>query len=80
MALTREERQLLNETHDTVIRIGSIVYGTPGTADEGMVGEMKGLRNSHFKLRRHFWTLVGVLVGSGVLGGSAAALLKALGG
>ena len=73
MALNREERQRLDETHDSIIRIETVLLGTGG--DNGLVGDVKRLAISHFKLKKNFWVLVSFLAGSGVLGGGIWALL-----
>jgi len=44
--------------------------------DEGLVGEIKDLHRNHNKLKQSFWTLVGILVGSGFIGGGLWGLLK----
>ena len=83
MALTEEERQKLNETHDSIIEIKTVLLGTDGY--NGLVGDIKqnsqailALNEKHSKLNVHFWQLVGVLVGSGVIGGGAIGLINAL--
>ncbi len=68
MALTKDEREKLDRTHDTVIEIKTVLLGTD--SDNGMVGDLKRLAKSHYKLRTNFWLLIGILVGSGILGGS----------
>ncbi len=74
MALTKEERQKLDETHDTVGKIKTVLVGLNG--DEGLVGQVSEIGKSHYKLKRNFWMLVGFLVGSGVITGSVLAALS----
>ena len=73
MALNKEERERLDEVRDSVIIIKTVLLGTDG--DNGLVGDVKRLAVSHFKLKKSFWVLVSFLAGSGVLGGGLWALL-----
>ena len=73
MPLTSEERQKLDETHDSMIRIETVLLGSNG--DNGLVGDVKRLAVSHFRLKKNFWVLTSFLAGSGVLGGSIWAIL-----
>ena len=73
MAPTQE--QLIRETHDAVVELQTVLLGIPDTADEGLIGEVKQIKLSvndltcrHRKLSNRFWILVGVLVGSGLIG------------
>jgi len=72
--LTEAEKKAIQETHDTVIQLKTILIGVNG--DEGLVGEIKDLHRNHNKLKQSFWTLVGILVGSGFIGGGLWGLLK----
>ena len=65
MSLTKEERDILVKTHDKVIELTVILLGSRG--DNGLIGDVKRLASSHSKLRRNFWLLVGVLIGSGII-------------
>ena len=80
----KTQRQLVQETHQGVTELKTVLLGVPGTEDTGLCGEVKavkltvnGVAKSHGKLKRNFWLLVGTLVGSGVIGGS---LYTAFGG
>lgn len=66
MSLTKEEKEILVKTHDKVIELRTILLGTDG--DNGLIGDFKRLANSHSKLKRNFYILIGVLVGSGTIG------------
>ena len=75
--MEKRERELLEETHDTVERLETLLIGIPNTDDRGLVGEVKKINGNiitlferHNKLNRNFWILVSSLAGSGVLGGS----------
>ena len=69
----KSPQELLEETADKVNRIYTAFFGEPGTEDKGMMGEFQSVRDSHYKLKRQFWILIGILVGSGILGGSLVA-------
>ena len=72
MPLTKDERQRLDDTHDIVIEIKTVLLGANG--DCGLCGDVKQLSSSHYRLRKYFWTLIGFLVGSGILAGGILSL------
>ncbi len=79
--LSDEERKAILETHDAVIRLVTLI----GDGDEGLCAEVKkqgealfALNEKHEKLNGHFLLLVGLLGGSGVLGGSVAGIIQLL--
>ena len=74
MSLTKEERQIQQETRDTVIELKTILLGKDG--DKGLVGVIYDTAKGHSRLKRNFWLLVGFLGGSGVIGGSIYGLLN----
>ena len=78
----KTQKQLVQETHQTVTELKTVILGIPGTEDTGLYGEVKavklvvnGVAKSHGKLKRNFWLLVGTLVGSGVIGGGVYSIL-----
>lgn len=78
----KKQRELLEEIHKTVTILSVTLLGTPGTADEGLVGEYKKLNSNlndlnhrHRRLSKTVWTLIGVLAGTGVIGTSLYNLL-----
>lgn len=68
MSDAKSDRQLLEETHDIVIRLETVVLGGNG-GDKGLYGKVENQGKELFKLKRYFWTVVGFLAGSGVLVG-----------
>jgi len=82
MALTKADRELLQATHDASILALALIKGTNGTGGiashvdehdhelEHVHGRIDESDQRHNKLSKNFWMLVGVLVGSGVIGGS----------
>jgi|TARA_R100001530_G_C4284671_1_gene146507 hypothetical protein len=69
-----EHDKIRMETHDAVQTIRAVLLGANG--DNGLVGDVKRLANSHYKLKQQFWVLVGLLVGSGILAGGISVLLS----
>ena len=65
MALTKDERRKLDETHEGMGEVRTVLLGAKG--DIGLVGEFRELAKSHYKLRRNFWMLIAFLVGSGII-------------
>jgi len=66
MAKTPEE--MITEIHDKVTRMETVMLGVPDTDDAGICGEVKNLRKDMNHFKRNFWTLVGLLIVSGVIG------------
>jgi hypothetical protein len=55
--------------------LNTILLGADG--DEGLVGDVNGLRKEVSKLKKAFWLFVGIVVGSGgLIGGQLADLLR----
>ena len=68
MALTKEESKKLDETHGTVIELKTAICGANGKG--GLLDRVEELAKGHSKLKRSFWVLVGILIGSGAIAGS----------
>ena len=71
----KTQRQMIEETHGTVIELKTVILGVPGTANGGLVKQVNDVSKSHGKLKRNFWILVGLLIGSGILGSGIYGLL-----
>jgi len=78
----KTQKQLIQETHETVVQLSTVLLGVQGTANGGLVKEVKDVKvsvnelaKSHSKLKRNFWVLIGILVGSGALGLKSEAYL-----
>ena len=63
--LTDREKQQIEETHDTVIKIKTVLLGANG--NEGLCGEVKSLSERHNRLAKTFWITFGGLIGSGLI-------------
>ena len=81
MALTKEERELLKEIRgdqrvirDDQIKVNTVLLGANGS--EGLVDVVKDLAKGHGRLKRNFWILVGLLMGSGVVGSGIYGVLN----
>lgn len=73
--MDEDEKRLIRETHDSVLKLTVTLLGTPDTEDTGLMGEVKNMQDAHnclakkhTKLSHNFWILVGILIGSGILG------------
>ena len=68
VALTDKDLELIRKTHDTVIEIKTTLFGK--NSDEGLIGEVRQLSESHYKLKRNVYLFLGILIGSGILAGN----------
>jgi hypothetical protein len=68
MALDKEEKEKLDATHALAKEIKTALVGIDGKG--GLIDKVEDVCESHYKLKRYFWILVGILMGLGVLGGS----------
>ena len=71
----KSDSQLIEETHSTVIELKTVLLGIPGTSNGGLVKQVNDVSKSHGRLKRNFWILVGILIGSGLLGTGLYTLL-----
>ncbi len=70
----KERDRKINETHDVALQLKTVLLGANG--DQGLVGDVKQIGQSHYKLRGQFRLLLGILVGSGVLTGAGFGIAK----
>lgn len=83
---TEHHAQLIEVTNDAVIEIRTALKGIDGRG--GLLNEVRELSKSynalqadHNRLKGNYKTLVGILIGSGILtGGAVAGLTKLIGG
>ena len=75
-----ERDNLLKEVHQAVL-------GVKGTEDGGLVGDFKELKEAvkdsngrQNKLSKKVNTIIGVLIGCGILGGGSVGLIQLIGG
>ncbi len=86
MEFTEIHEKMIRETHDTLIKVSTVLLGASG--NNGLLTEVKELHDEQEKLEdeqadiKGKWKLmVGILIGSGVLtGGAVAGIAKVLGG
>ena len=83
IGILKTQKEMIQETLQTVIQLSTVLLGVPDTEDTGLVGEIKDLKINHIslnkkhnKLSRNFWILISALVGSGGLGSSIYGLLS----
>ena len=71
--LTSEDRKMLEAIHEKVIKIEVVLLGANG--DEGLVGEVQDLKRKYNRLTLGVYTLIGILIGLGLLTTGALGLL-----
>jgi len=67
--MEKTQKQLIQETHQTVNTLSTVLLGVPNTDDKGLVGEVKQVKvnqkeqwKSHNKLSMRVWILWGVIL------------------
>jgi len=68
-----EERKILEVIQEKVIKIEVVLLGANG--DEGLVGEVQDLKRKYNRLTLGVYTLIGILIGLGLLTTGALGLL-----
>jgi len=63
------------ETNLQIAEIHTVLLGAKGEENGGLCNDVKAQRQDLNALSLRFWILVGILVGSGILGGSIWAAL-----
>ena len=71
---TERHEMMLQETHDAAIKIQAVILDTDG--HKGLASKVDDMCESHYRLKRNFWLLVGVLSGSGVITGAVLGVLN----
>jgi hypothetical protein len=78
--MTDEEMKILQNTHDTVIELKTLIKGENGSGliskVEKACDRQEKLEEKHNKLDGHFKLLVGILVGAGVLTGGGIGIAQ----
>lgn len=72
----KSQKEMIQETHKTVVQISTVLLGVPNTADKGVVGQVK---NNTKKITRLQITIAAI-VGSGIVGGGIFKLAQLIGG
>jgi len=78
---TQIDREILQETHKMVIELKVVLLGK--NSDRGLVGKVNDLSHNcndleekHNRLSKTLWILIGILMGSGLIGGGLWKLLR----
>jgi len=71
--MSEEERKILEVIQEKVIKIEVVLLGANG--DEGLVGEVQDLKRKYNRLTLGVYTLIGILIGLGLLTTGALGLL-----
>ena len=72
MPLTKDERKKLDETHDTVIELKTVLLGADG--NPGLIHQV----NSNTKRSHRNTVILAALIGSGILGGGTIGIIQLL--
>lgn len=75
----KTQKQLIQETHETVGQLSTVLLGVPGTEDGGLVREVKDVKShaiSNTKAITKIKVIIAGLVGSGIIGGTIYSLLN----
>ncbi len=72
--LNDHDISMIHETHEAVTQLRAVILGVNG--NPGLIDQVNKICTSHDNLKKTVWTLIGVLSGSGVLGGTLCQLLK----
>ena len=70
----KTQKQLIQETHQTVNTLNTVLLGVSGTDDKGLVGDFKDVKinakeqwKSHNKLSMRVWILWGIVLAIAVI-------------
>jgi len=69
--------------NDLILKVNQIhqgIYGVPDTDEHGLCGDIKSLQESHNKLDKRVWWLIGILSGGGTLAAGGIGIAKIIGG
>ena len=72
----KTQRQMIQETHDSMIRLETKLPFMSKDIEDNEEA-ISDLGKSHGRLKRNFWLLIGVLVGSGVIAGGVFGAISA---
>ena len=85
--MQKTQKQLIQETHQSVNMLTTVLLGVPGTDDKGLVGEVKQVKcnqreqwKSHSKLSMRVWILWGIIIAVGAIAGGVITLTGVLSG
>lgn len=80
--MSDEEREelaiIIRKIDEKITTIYTVLLGVPDTQNGGLVDKVNNVCEEHKKLSKNFFILVGVLAGSGLLGGSIAGIIQLL--
>ena len=83
----KTQKKLIQETHQSVNTLTTVLLGVPNTDDKGLVGEVKQVKlnmkeqwKSHNKLSTRVWMLWGIVLAVGVIASGIVTLTGGWGG
>ena len=75
----KTQKQMIQETHQTVTTLSTVLLGVPNTEDKGLVGDVKEVKliaKGNTKAITRLKIVIASLVGSGIIGSGAYGLLN----
>ena len=76
MALTKMEKEKLDETHDIALEIKTVLLGTNG--DAGLCGDVYSMKKDYYKFKGRVVLVFGILIGTGAIAGSVVGIIQAV--
>lgn len=67
----KTQKQMIQETHDDMVEIKTVLVGIPNTGDKGLVGEVKDIKlnvRSNTRSIGRIKVILAAIIGSGALG------------
>lgn len=67
----KTQKQIIQETHDDMVEVKTVLLGVPNTDEKGLVGEVRDIKlnvRSNTKSIGKIKVILAVIIGSGALG------------
>ena len=69
---SKTQRQMIEETHATMIVLRTVMLGAEGSDDKGLVGDVKNHDKRITNVSRRTWVILGILIATSTLLGNGA--------
>ena len=70
--MAKTQRQMIEETHATMIQLRTVLLGAENSDDKGLVGDVKNHDDRITGVSRRTWVILGILIASSALLGNGA--------
>ncbi len=71
-----ERDKMIQETHDQVNTLTTVLLGVPDTDEKGLVGKVNDVCEAHAKLKTVVFWIIGILGSAGIITGSSIGIDK----